>query len=178
MAGDNLLLPPDLSRIESDQFRRLYARERRVRPRTPGSANLSGQLGVGIIQDGHSYVFDEVTGQARPSAPQNIPFSWPGTVITGPPSGPHLVVLPNISKIYLVTLAVGTVDPDDDITVEYSLNGTNFTSLTLAPSARSTLARYDSSWPALGGNASDVIQVQCTAAGSVGADLVAAVRIV
>lgn len=181
MPPDGNIRPPSLVDMLSAHKARLYAQERRLRPGTsrsspPGAPDLDGNLNVGVIQDGHSYIFDELTGAARPSAPQLIPFSWPGIVVTGDPSGPHLVVLPNTSRIYMVTLAVGTVDPDD-ITVEYLLNGTSFTSLTLSGSEPSTLARYDDSWPALGGNATDYLQVQCTAAGAVGADLVAAVRI-
>lgn len=180
---DGNLRPPSVTDLLSRQKAGLYERDRQLRPGTGRSSptaaqDLVGQTNVGVLQDGHSYVFDETTGAARPSAPQLIPFTWPGQIFTGNPSGPHLIVLPNTSRIYLVTLAVGTVDPDDEITVEYLCNGESFTSLTLDASEQSTLARYDSSWPAIGGNATDIIQVQCTAAGSVGSDLVAAVRIV
>lgn len=180
---DGNIRPPSVGEILSRQKAGLYERDRQLRPGTGRSsptalADVNGNLNVGVLQDGHSYIFDETTGAARPSSPQLVPFSWPGIVTTGDKSGPHLVVLPNTSRIYMVTLAIGTVDPDDTIAVEFFLNGSMFTSLTLATSEVSTLARYEDSWPALGGNATDIIQVQCTEAGAVGADLVAAVRIV
>lgn len=172
------ITPDTMEGIASGHGARIYQRERKLNPRATSSGQLDSNQSVGIVQDGHSYVFDELLGSARPSSPQLVPFSWPGVIVTGDKSGPHLVVLPNVSRIYMVTLAVGTVDPDAVITVEFLLNGTSFTSLSLAESAVSTLARYDDDWPPVGGNATDILQVQCTEAGTVGADLVAAVRIV
>jgi hypothetical protein len=179
MPGQNSnIIPLTMEEITSRHAARIYERERKLNPRATAAEQLDNNLATGIVQDGHSYVFDELVGAARPSSPQLVPFTWPGQVFTGNPSGPHLVILPNTSKIYLVTLAIGTVDPDAEITISFLLNGTEFTTLTLSESEASTFARYDSSWPPLGGNATDIIQVQCTACGTVGADLVAAVRIV
>lgn len=178
MAENTNLTIPDMAEIASRTHRRVYQRERKLTPRVGNSQELNGNVNAGIIQDGHAYAFDEDIGAARPSAPQLVPFSWPGFVATGDPSGPHLVVLPNVSRIYMVTLAIATPDTDDDITVDFMLNGDTFQALTLSPDEQSTLARNEGSWPAVGGNATDILQVQCTAAGIVGADLVACIRIV
>ncbi len=191
MAENSNISTPDLASIASSTLRRTYQQERRVRarqtPRGTGttSADRSGnsqaignQVDAGIIQDGHLYAFDEDIGANRPSAPQLVQFSWPGAVKTGDPSGPHLVVLPNVSRIYMVTLAIGTLETDSDITVDFILNGTAFQALTLLPSEWSVIARNDGSWPPVGGNATDMMQVQCTTAGIIGSDLVAGIRIV
>lgn len=173
------ILPTTMEEIATKQNVRLYQRERKLVPRASAAEQQDNNLSVGIVQDGHAYVFDEIVGAARPSAPQLIPFSWPGIVSSGNPSGPHLVVLPNTSKIYMLTAVVGTVDPDNDIAVDFLCNGTTFASLTIpAGDMAAPTTRYDSSWPVLGGNDTDYLQVQCTASGTVGADLVAAIRIV
>lgn len=173
------ILPTTLEEILSRNHGRLYQRERKLTPRASAAEQQDNNLSIGVVQDGHAYVFDELVGAARPSAPQLVPFSWPGIVVTGDPSGPHLVVLPNTSKIYMLTAGVGTIDPDADIVVEFICNGTGFAALTIpAGDMAAPTTRYDSSWPVIGGNDTDYLQVQCTAAGLVGADLVAAVRIV
>lgn len=180
----NNITPLTTEEILSGNHARLYQRERKLTPRASSAEQQDNNLAIGIVQDGHSYAFDEVVGAARPSAPQLVPFSWPGIVVTGDPSGPHFVVLPNTSKIYMLTLAVGTVDPDADITVDFLCNGTEFATMTIpagdmaAPVQRYDPDGVDAGWPVIGGNDTDYLQVQCTAAGLVGADLVAAVRIV
>jgi hypothetical protein len=177
MPGSSNIVPPDLAEVASQANRRIYTQERQLKPRTPGAQDLDGNFNVGIIDDGHSYTYDASLGGNRPSAPQLIPFSWPGLIVTGDPSGPLLIVLPNLSRIYMVTLAVATVDTANAITVDFLLNGDEFAELTLAANEQSTLERSDGTWPAVGGNATDILQVQCIAAGTIGADLVACVRI-
>jgi hypothetical protein len=176
--GTTNITPGDMASIASLINARLRDRERKLTPRAGSTQELNGNVANGVIQDGHAYAFDELLGASRPSAPQLIPFSWPGLVSPGDPSGPHLVVLPNVVKIYMITLAISVPDPDAEITVAFLLNGTEFDSLTLTTDETSTVKRYDTSWPALGGNETDAIQVQCTASGTVGSDLVANVRIV
>ena len=107
-------------------------------------------------------------------------FSWPGVVATGGgPSGEYLPILGFAATMALVTLTVNTPDTGgDDITVTYLLNGSSFTTLTLASGQTSTFLYNPTSWPSVGDNTTDVLQAEITTyAGSTAANLVAQIRL-
>ena len=109
-------------------------------------------------------------------------FSWPGTVVTGDASGEYLPILGYAATMALVTLTVATADSGgNDITVTYLLNGSSFTTLTLASGQTSTFLDNPSSWPTVGDNTTDVLQAQITtyagSGGTAAVNLVAQIRL-
>lgn len=172
------VLRPDLGESIADITSRLYTRERDIsNPPANRSSDLSDVSDGGWLDDGMTYAHDFSIGQQRPSAPQAPPWSYPGPLSTTALSGAWPVVLGYIARIYMVAITLGT-SGSSDTTVVFYLNGSSFTTLTLISGATIIVARNPGTWPTLGGNETDILQVATTAAGSDASDLVANVRIV